>query len=635
MSRDNTHIGRILPILLILLLGLSGCFQQNLGTDKSLATYWIEDKSGVMTFEQVKSKDLSSEWNEATSDSLNFGFTESAIWLSLPFENVSDTPRSKLLEVGFPLHDNIDVYLVNGSEMVRSFHTGDRRLFASRPIEHRNFLFPYTLSPKESLRAIVRVETTDAMYLPVKVWESEAFFEEDQNQMLLLGLFFGFLSIMLTYNLFLYLSTRHKRYLYYVFYTASIIYYQLTQKGMGYQYLWPNEQLFNHLSVPLVNYIVMASSLFFILNFLKLDKKQNVKTLHLFRVFIWISLVGFASVSTIIISGNYVITYQNVLLITVGLGLMVTLTVMGVLFKLSLKGNHSAQLLLVAWVSFFVGVVLFAFGRVGLPMPMLISENAMLIGSTIEAALISFALGSHIKQERVARMRAQQRSLTHERERHEAQKSLLALQEKTTHQLEQEVKERTHKLEKAMQSLTAANHKLDNMARLDSLTGLSNRWNFDQAFNAAWLNSQKQKQPMSLLMADIDHFKNINDTYGHLFGDKCLMKVAKILKQCVKHPDNLAARFGGEEFIVMLPHTDAKKAALVAERIRATIEKLRINHEEKQVQFTISIGMATVIPSADMCGANLNESADQALYQAKEGGRNRVASLDYSATEVC
>jgi len=259
---------------------------------------------------------------------------------------------------------------------------------------------------------------------------------------------------------------------------------------------------------------------------------------------------------------------------------------------------------------------------------MVFTENAMLIGATFEAALISFALARHIKDEREARMLAQELALSNERKTREAQNSLLKLQERTTQQLEDEVKERTQKLEVAMKSLTIANHKLDSLSRLDALTGLSNRRNFDQEFNEEWLICSEQKQPMSLLMADIDHFKNLNDTYGHLFGDQCLIKVAEILKSCVYQPKHLAARFGGEEFIIMLPNTDSKAAALIAELIRFEIEKLRVSFQGQQVFFTISIGVSSIIPSPATSFIDLNENADQALYQAKEGGRNRVAVAD-------
>jgi len=116
----------------------------------------------------------------------------------------------------------------------------------------------------------------------------------------------------------------------------------------------------------------------------------------------------------------------------------------------------------------------------------------------------------------------------------------------------------------------------------------------------------------------------LNDTYGHLFGDQCLIKVAEVLNRCVNRPRDLAARFGGEEFIIMLPNTDASGAFAIAEDVRQNIENIRLYHEEIQVKFTISIGISTMIPSEKASFIDLNENADQALYSAKEGGRNKV-----------
>ena len=141
-------------------------------------------------------------------------------------------------------------------------------------------------------------------------------------------------------------------------------------------------------------------------------------------------------------------------------------------------------------------------------------------------------------------MLAQQQALKNERESREAQNSLLRLRERTTQQLEKQVKERTQKLESAMHNLTALNHKLDNLSSLDSLTGLFNRRYFDKEFESTWHISLRDKKPITILMTDIDFFKNINDTYGHLFGDECLIKVAKVLRKCVSSPESLTARFG-------------------------------------------------------------------------------------------
>lgn len=630
--RKNTLLVRMMVIALF--FGLSGCFQKQGNGEDQETLYWLEDASGVMTFDEVLRKDLSSDWNVTEGHYPNLGFTNSTVWLSLPIENRKVVSVPILIEMAFPLHDQIDVYLLQDDKVVKTYRSGDQQNFAKRPLDHRHFLFPYTVSAQSKLRAIMRVQSTDTMYLPAKVSESNAFYIEDQRHILLLGLFFGFLSIMLIYNLLLYCSTHHKSYLYYVWCTASIVYFQLTQKGLGFQFFWSDSPLFNHLSVPIVSFLTMGSSLLFIRSFLDLNGRQQPKTLAVFNWLIWGAAIGAVVTSVMVLSDHYIIPYSRILIGTAILGIAVTVMVIALLSRLSLKGSRSAQILLMAWLSLLVGICLFGLGRIGVPIPMILSENAMLIGSTFEAALISFALARDIKKEREGRMKAQELALLNERKTRDVQNSLLRLKEKTTQQLEQEVKERTQKLEHAMKELTMANLKLDNLARLDGLTGLSNRRNFDQKFDMAWCKNIATQQPISILMADIDYFKRINDTYGHLFGDECLVQVAAVLKACVSQPEYLAARFGGEEFIIMLPNADAAMAVIIAEQIRQSIEKIRLKYERQSIKFTISIGVATVTPSGKHPANTLKESADQALYLAKEAGRNCVSSLDSLPNEV-
>lgn len=164
---------------------------------------------------------------------------------------------------------------------------------------------------------------------------------------------------------------------------------------------------------------------------------------------------------------------------------------------------------------------------------------------------------------------------------------------------------------------------------LDALTGLTNRRGFDQALTdcLATVKDESKEDPdmrPCLLMCDIDHFKNINDTYGHLFGDKVIRAVAQVLKDNVKGRDT-AARYGGEEFVVLLPNTPLEGAHSLAEKLRRTIENGRIkkgNSEDSTAKVTISLGVARYIP--DEPNASFIERADKALYAAKHGGRNQV-----------
>ncbi len=611
----------LLKVLLFMLLtiNMAGCFQKKSVPEAQASMYWLEDKTGTMTFDDILKQDLSTQWQAAKHRYPNFGFSSSIFWLSLPFENKHAIETPMLLEIAFPLHDKIDVYLVDSDKVVANYHTGDLLPFNSRPLNHRSFLFPQTVAPKENLRAIVRLQSTDTIYLPVKVWKSHDFFAADQNEVFLLGLFFGFLSIMLIYNLLLYFSTHQKSYLYYVFFTGAIIYFQLTQKGLGYQYLWPEKTFFNHMSIPLSAFIAMITSSLFILNFLNLKKESHAKIIFTLKAGIGISFF--------IIAIGYFIPYEILLQLTAVMGAASALVPLIILANLSFRGNQSAQILTVAWLFLLNGTLLFVLGRLGLQTQMFVTENAMLIGSTMEAALISFALARNIKKERDARMLAQESALKYERKTRETQNSLLLLQKQTTQHLEEKVKERTHKLETAMLSLTKANCKLDQLARLDGLTGIFNRRHFNQQIEYEWQRTRRHKEFLSLMIIDIDHFKQVNDDYGHLFGDQCLIHMGAILKNSVQRPEDIVARYGGEEFVILLPNTNISGAHLIAERVRQSTEKLRLDYRNKQVQFTVSIGISSMIPRQDSSTIDLIASADQALYLAKERGRNRVIAL--------
>ncbi|MES2740112.1 MAG: sensor domain-containing diguanylate cyclase [Pseudomonadota bacterium] len=153
----------------------------------------------------------------------------------------------------------------------------------------------------------------------------------------------------------------------------------------------------------------------------------------------------------------------------------------------------------------------------------------------------------------------------------------------------------------------------------DYLTGLWNRRAFDRRLGGEWNLHRISGKPLSLLAIDLDHFKRINDTFGHPVGDEVLARTAKVIRSSVREND-LAARFGGEEFTVILPGTTAQQATVVAEKIRAAIETARWTH----APVTASIGLATLTPVQGGSAPSLMQHADRALYEAKHAGRNRV-----------
>lgn len=185
-------------------------------------------------------------------------------------------------------------------------------------------------------------------------------------------------------------------------------------------------------------------------------------------------------------------------------------------------------------------------------------------------------------------------------------------------EIEQLVEARTRKLHEA-------NDKLANLSMTDGLTGIANRRNFDSHLEVEWKRGIRQRQPLTLMLIDIDCFKAYNDHYGHLQGDRCLRQVARVLNEQTCRPRDLAARYGGEEFALILPHTDHAAQAL-GEQCRAAVAALAIPHTASFIAgcVTVSVGIASLLPQRGSQPAELIGRADQALYQAKRSGRNRV-----------
>ncbi len=167
----------------------------------------------------------------------------------------------------------------------------------------------------------------------------------------------------------------------------------------------------------------------------------------------------------------------------------------------------------------------------------------------------------------------------------------------------------------------------------DHLTGIASRRLFRQTLETEWKRNHRNQRPLSIIIADIDDFKSFNGTYGHAKGDECLKAVAQIFHKYLRRAGDMAARYSGEEFIAVLPDTNASEAVFLAEKIREAFEKLAIKHEQSSTGkiLTVSLGTATLIPNAETSPADILLSADKAIYQAKISGRNRVFSKNQNS----
>jgi len=193
-------------------------------------------------------------------------------------------------------------------------------------------------------------------------------------------------------------------------------------------------------------------------------------------------------------------------------------------------------------------------------------------------------------------------------------------------------------IQELIQRLEAEKDKAQQNAMTDGLTGIPNRRYFDETLHKELFRLKRTGSPLALMMIDIDHFKKFNDRYGHVAGDECLKRVAETIRVNIGRSPDFVARYGGEEFVVVMPDTDVRGAEIVAERVRQSIEKLTIPHEtsETSPHVTISLGVTSVYSETIDSPDDIVRLADDALYKAKNEGRNRICIASTTATnEVC
>jgi len=172
--------------------------------------------------------------------------------------------------------------------------------------------------------------------------------------------------------------------------------------------------------------------------------------------------------------------------------------------------------------------------------------------------------------------------------------------------------------------LEEKSRELEIASRTDVLTGLYNRRYFDELFELEWGLSSRRRTPLTLLIGDLDHFKNVNDTYGHPAGDDYLKLISRHIRQVFQRETDVVARYGGEEFVVLLPDRDAEQTRELAQRLREKIAGTVMEYNGKEIQTTISQGVTSCVPAPGMDRDQLLTRADNALYEAKHAGRNKI-----------
>jgi diguanylate cyclase (GGDEF)-like protein len=523
------------------------------------ATYYKESGAGLKIGEIIAAY-RNGIFHPGNSPALNFGIGSGPVWIGLDVENTSNLELPRRLSIETPWLDKVDVYIVAGNSIVASYKLGDAQPFAQRPIRNRFFEMDQTFAPGTST-VLIRVQTHDPMVVPIYLRSISAAKDHDTWLNYSYGFVYGFLLALLAYNAMLYIGLRSRRYILYSLYLAVFLLLNIAYTGHGFAWLWPDQVRLQLWIIPFLMALFGMSGLLFASSFL--DTRSNFPSMH--RAIIWIC-AAFGSLLLALFLFDYNSIHMAVAFVFV-IVFSVLMLLLGV--RAVRSGYTPAWYFLFAAISSMTGAALTDLSVAGVISYNAFTYRAVEIGMLMDAVLLALALAYQFR--------------VNQREK------LLA----------------------------------ERMARIDALTGLNNRRAFYEFTKPIWSNALRNRRDVSVILFDMDHFKRINDSYGHDAGDRVLIAIASLIMQSAREGD-VAARWGGEEFILFLPETNLEAATVMAERLRTAISEKQIKHAKGKISFTASFGVAQ---RPDSCESieELTTIADKCLFLSKHKGRNRVS----------
>lgn len=493
----------------------------------------------------------------------SLGIGSKPVWIRFTLHNLLTNNAKRQLLIDAPWIDHISLYQISESgELVDSQTAGDH--------EPRHFGFGprpghiFELHiPKGITDIFIRVETPDPMLLPVYLLTEEELDSHLSQYYYDYGFGYGYLLALIVFNALLYTGLRDSRYLYYAIYLGTFTLMNMSYSGLGQQWLWPNQFEWQRWAPPVTMSLFSIAGLCFALNLLDIQK-QYKKFYKLTKLIIFLQIIGQTICWALDLQATAILlAFFSIVIYTLSMAAMGMMSYS--------NAENSTKYYLFAVAIGLIGVLLTLTSVWGVIPYTRLGYHAVEISMLLESTFLALALADRVRQVHLQQTRA------------------------------------------------------EHLANTDPLTGLNNRRAFYLFSMNVWGNYLRHHRPLSAIMIDIDHFKLLNDNYGHSTGDQVLVHLSKLLLNKARQGD-IITRWGGEEFLVLLPDTSKQEAMAIGERFRQAIQIATFKTNQKQLPITASFGLSEASP-LDKSIDDLIERADTALYEAKISGRNCLKSI--------
>jgi len=493
---------KIILVLWALILGAGYCHAESLTLLNDTAQVMPLQHHQLAVFEDpedaVRIDDILSSrhlrFSDVRDDTINLGHTASSIWARFSVRDTQnvDTTQSWLLEIGYPLLQRVDIFLVSENRVVAQYQIGYARKMDTRELNHRFFVQPLQLEPNKDYQVYVNVmRKNGSVQLPLKLYQPAAFLKSELKANYIFGLFFGILVAMMVYNLYLYFAVSDRTYLYYIFYIASVSMAFMTTTGYGYLLLWDQYPGINEYALQIPSSLAAICGLLFARKFIKI-KRYNKR---LDQLALAMAGMGIALALTRLFT-HFFLSEAITLYIAV-----ISIVMPAIAYWCWRQGSRPAAFFLLGWILLLIGSVLYTFSLLAILPINAITANAVCVGAAMETLLLSLGLADRINSERKARYQALQ-----------AQHG-------------------------AMVRLQETENRLVHRALHNGVTGLPNRTLLRSLLDDA-IQARKYER-LSLVLVNLNNFHEFNKTLGHSIGDAILQQIAKRINDICSKVDGI------------------------------------------------------------------------------------------------